>query len=181
MIKEFRSYVGNRILGWFLTHPTRHLSMNELARELGVSVGSVKRYADLLVHDDLVTLTQAGTAHLLSLNNDEPVVRELKRSCMVLLLRENGITGIAPNAISLALYGSITTGTYDEKSDIDILIIGDEGEVLFDRVPAIEQEIGYELQVTVVPYHRWEEKKRTGDTFTTSVLARHILLAGVEL
>lgn len=118
---------------------------------------------------------------LLSLNNDDPVVRELKRSGMVLLLREQGVTDLAPNATSLAVYGSSASGTYDEKSDIDILIIGEEQEVVFDRVPAIEKETGHELQVTVIPYYRWEEKKRSGDRFAASILAHHVLLAGADL
>lgn len=61
MIKEFRSFVGNRILGWFLMHPTAQRSINQLARELGVSPSSVKRYADLLVRDGFITVTLAGT------------------------------------------------------------------------------------------------------------------------
>jgi hypothetical protein len=181
MIGEFRKFVGNRILAWFLTHPTTTLGINPLARELGISPGSMKRYADLLEENGLITVTRAGTAHLLSLNNDDLIVRELKRSCMALLLREAGISGIAPSCISLAVYGSVATGTHDERSDIDVLVIGDEGGVAFDRIPAIETKMGHEVRVTILSYFQWEELKRQGDSFAANVLARHILFAGAEL
>ena len=181
MIGEFQKFVGNQILAWFLTHPTTTLGINPLARELWISPGSMTRYADLLEKDGFLTVTRAGTAHLLSLNNDDPIVRELKRCCMALLLKEAGITGIAPGCISLAVYGSVATGTHDERSDIDVLVIGEEGDVAFDRIPGIEHTMGHEVQVTVLPYFRWEELKRQGDSFAANVLARHILLAGAEL
>jgi predicted nucleotidyltransferase len=180
MIGEFQKFVGNRILAWFLTHPTTTLGINPLARELGISPGSMKRYADLLEEDGFLTVTRAGTAHLLSLNNDDPIVRELKRCCMALLLREAGITGIAPGCISLSVYGSVATGTHDERSDIDVLVIGEEGDMAFDRIQGIEHTMGHEVQVTVLPYFRWEELKRQGDSFAANVLACHILFAGAE-
>ncbi|MDI9633251.1 MAG: nucleotidyltransferase domain-containing protein [Methanolinea sp.] len=102
-------------------HPSSKPNINELARELEVSPGSVKRYVDIFVTDGILSVSRVGTSHLLSLNNDDTIVKELKRVYMALLLREAGITRIAENAISLAAYGSIARGSYDERSDIDIL------------------------------------------------------------
>jgi len=81
----------------------------------------------------------------------------------------------------LALYGSGARGTYDENSDIDLLVIGEESCVRYDAVQAIEEELGFELQVTAIPYYRWEPMKESGDAFARSVIRDHILLAGVCL
>jgi predicted nucleotidyltransferase len=181
MLREFETFVGFRILAWFLTHPTGEIHIKKLARELGVSPGSVKSYADAFERDGLLTATRLGTARILSLDNDSFAARELKRACMALLLIRAGIEEIATESISVAIYGSTAAGTFDEQSDIDILIIGDESQVDHDRVPALEAETGREVQLTVVPYYRWEQMKEEGDPFVTSVLQNHMLVRGARL
>ena len=181
MFREFEKFVGFRVLAWFLTHPTGEIHINKLAREIGVSPGSVKSYADAFERDGLLTVTRLGTARLLSLDNDSFAARELKRACMALLLIRAGIEEIAPESIAVAIYGSTAAGTFDEQSDIDILIIGDESQVDHDRVPALEAETDREVQLTVVPYYRWEQMKEEGDPFVTSVLQNHMLVRGARL
>lgn len=181
MFQEFERFVGFRVLAWFLTHPTGEIHINKLARELGVSPGSVKAYADAFERDGLITVTRLGTARLLSLDNDSFAVRELKRACMALLLARAGIEDLAPESIAVAVYGSTAAGTFDEQSDIDILIIGDEIQVDHGRLPALETETDREVQVTVVPYYRWERMKEDKDPFVASVLQNHMLVGGARL
>jgi uncharacterized protein len=181
MIDEFSKFVGNKILGWFLSHPTTSVSLNELARELEVSPGSVKRFSDLFYREHIVDMKKIGTAHMLTLNNSSHIVKELKKTFMVLKLWEGKLGELAPNAISLVVYGSTALGNFDEKSDIDILVIGTEKEVDYTLVPEIETKVGHELQVTVIPYYEWESRKENGDPFVLSVLTKHILLEGEEL
>lgn len=181
MFREFEKFVGFRVLAWFLTHPTGEIHINKLAREIGVSPASVKAYADAFERDGLITVTRLGTARLLSLDNDSFAVRELKRACMALLLARAGIEDLAPESIAVAVYGSTAAGTFDERSDIDILIIGDESQVDHGRVPALEAETDREVQLTVVPYYRWERMKEEGDPFVASVLQNHMLVRGTRL
>lgn len=174
-LREFETFVGFRVLAWLLTHPTGEIHINKLAREIGVSPGSVKAYADGFERDGLIT------TRLLSLDNDSFAVRELKRACMALLLVRAGIEDLAPESIAVAVYGSTAAGTFDEGSDIDILIIGGGSQVDHGRVPALEAETDREVQVTVVPYYRWEQMKEEGDPFAASVLQNHMLVRGTRL
>ena len=181
MFREFEKFVGFRILAWFLTHPTGEIHINKLAREIGVSPGSVKSYADAFERDGLLTVTQIGTARLLALDNDSLAARELKRAYTVLLLVRAGIEEIAPGSITVAVYGSTALGTFDEQSDIDILVIGDESQIDHGRVLALEAATGREAQVTTVPYYRWEQMKEENDPFVAGVLQNHILVSGAAL
>ena len=61
------------------------------------------------------------------------------------------------------------------------LIIGDESQVDHGRVPALEAEADREVQLTVVPYYRWEQMKEEGDPFVASVLQNHMLVRGARL
>ncbi|MGB9939527.1 nucleotidyltransferase domain-containing protein [Methanosarcina sp.] len=178
---EFSKCVGNKILGWFLSHPASSININELARELEVSPGSVNRFTDLFYREHLVDMKKIGTAHMFTLKDSSYVVKELKKTFMVLKLWKGKLEELAPNAISLAVYGSTASGCFDEKSDIDILVIGAEQDVNYTFVPEIETEVGHELQVTVIPYYEWESRKENGDPFVLGVLARYILFAGEEL
>ncbi len=172
MFREFEKFVGFRVLAWFLTHPTGEIHISELAREIGVSPGSVKLYADAFERDRLLTSMHLGTARFFSLDNDSFATRELKRICAILLLARAGIEDLAPESIAVAIYGSTAAGTFDEQSDIDILIIGDESRVDHDRVAVLEAETDREVQLTIVPYYRWEEMKEGGDPFVASVFAK---------
>jgi uncharacterized protein len=72
-------------------------------------------------------------------------------------------------------------GNFDERSDIDVLVIGTEQDVDYTLVPEIKVKVRHELQVTVIPYFEWESRKEKGDPFVLSVLTKHILFAGAEL
>lgn len=211
MISEFSIFAGNRVLGWLLSHPSSAPGINELARNAGVSPASAKQYVDILLRDGIVSKQKAGTAHLISLKNEYVVVREMKRAFLVARLMEGGAAegidttvendscarsapgvsesispdipsrGIAPGCSSLAVYGSGARGTYDEESDIDLLVIGEESCVSYEAVQAAEEALGFELQVTVISWYRWEALKESGDIFTRNVICDHILLGGVSL
>ncbi|MCK4269840.1 MAG: nucleotidyltransferase domain-containing protein [Methanogenium sp.] len=186
MIADYSVFTGNRILGWFLLHPSERQSINQLARTLSISPGSVKNYADVLEAGGVLCRERAGTAHLLSLRNENPVVTAMKRAAILLVISEAGVTKLLPGAISIALYGSMASGQYDGESDIDLLVLSNaatatSAAVQSDIVAAIEEETGFELQVTVLPWHEWEVMKEQGDPFAVNVLAGHVLLAGATL
>lgn len=220
MIPEFNTFAGNKILQWLLMNPDSRFHINELARELGISPSTVLRYANVFQEAGIVTIEKTGTAHQIILSNEKPVVKELKKCAILLLLNEYGIEEIAgdstdrsgemseeiigrnetnvvaengestyavsghrgsPNIISVALYGSAASGTFNDASDLDILIIGEADHVDKDKILSIQEKIGKPIQLTVIPWHRFERKKKEGDPFIKSVLENHILLFGAEL
>jgi predicted nucleotidyltransferase/DNA-binding transcriptional ArsR family regulator len=225
MIPEFNTFAGNKILQWLLTNPDSRFHINELARELGISPSTVLRYANVFQEAGIVTIEKTGTAHQIILKNEKPVVKELKKCAILLLLNEYGIEEIAGdrreltedmsdeitgrneindvsenfvsendestyavsghegslNVMSVALYGSAASGTFNDTSDLDILVIGEADHVDKDTILAIQKKIGRPIQLTVIPWYRFERKKKEGDPFVQSVLENHILLFGAEL
>lgn len=208
MIPEFNTFAGNKILQWLLMNPDSRIHINELARELNISPSTVLRYATVFRKAGIVSIEKTGTAHQIILCNEKPVVKELKKCAILLLLNEYGIEKIAgrkdtnvvaengestyavsghksslesPNILSVALYGSASSGTFNDESDLDILIIGEADHVNTDKILSIQEKIGRPIQLTVIPWHRFERKKKEGDPFVQSVLENHILLFGAEL
>ncbi|WP_421908532.1 nucleotidyltransferase domain-containing protein [Methanolacinia petrolearia] len=181
MIPEFNKFAGNKILGWLLMNPDANIGINELARELGASPATVMRYSNIFSDTGLVTIEKAGTAHLIRLNNSKPVVIELKKCVVLLLLNDYGIYDIAGEAVSIALYGSAASGKFTGASDLDIMVIGEEDQVDRDKVLEIQEKIGREIQLTVIPWHKFERMKKENDPFIINVIKDHLLLSGAEL
>jgi uncharacterized protein len=173
--------LGFRVMEFFLTHPTLEIHLNELARRLEISPASVKTHCDELSNDKIISEKQTGNLRLFRLNREDFGVRAIMRAYHLLLLKKLGIEDVAQGCISLAIYGSMAFGNMDERSDLDILVIGDDKYSDRDGVLKLEARLGREVQLTVLPYFQWEKMKREGDKFSESVLRNHVLVKGAEL
>ncbi len=180
MVEAFRKFVGFRVLEHFLRNPSKEIHLRELARVLKISPRSAKIYCDLFEGEGIITTERMGNLRIFRLNRDSFIVRELTRAYYLLLLKECGIEGVC-RGCSLAVYGSFASGEVDERSDLDILVVGDEGGVNYDLLREIEEKMGRRVQLTVIPFHRWELMKREGDEFAESVLRKHVLIRGAPL
>jgi hypothetical protein len=181
MLADFRKFVGWKILEHFLQHPTQKKYLNELAKELDVSPRSVKIYCDLFEKDGIITREITGNVHHFSTNNNHYRVREMKRAYIANLLAEHNIETSPQTCISFALYGSHASGTYDEKSDLDLLLIGDERYINKDKLLKLQQKLNKEIQLTTLSLTQWETRKKNEDPFTKTILRNHLLLAGAPL
>jgi predicted nucleotidyltransferase len=94
----------------------------------------------------------------------------MRKTYSLLLLFESGITDITENITSIALYGSFESGTFDDKSDIDILILSHNKELNSNIILQIENNFNRELQATIIPYYKWESMKAKKHDSAISVL-----------
>ncbi len=131
--------------------------------------------------EGLILESSKGNLRLFKLNRDDFAVRELMRAYNLLKLKHLGIEHLAEGSTSLAIYGSFARGDIDERSDLDLLVIGEDGSVDRDRVLELQDALNREVQLTLLPYYRWETMKKDGDKFAESVLKKHVLVSGVEL
>jgi len=181
MLTSFRKFVGFKILEYFLNNPTEKIYLKELAKKLDVSPRSVKIYCDLFEKKEIIKREIKGNMHLFSTNNDNFCVREMKRAYISVILEEANIEKIADNSISIAIYGSYASGNYDEKSDLDLLVIGEGRDIKRDMIVNIMEKIDKEIQLTIIPTIKWEKMKREDDPFVKNIIKNHILVKGAEL
>lgn len=178
---RLKNFVGFKVLEFFLTHPSGEIHLNELARNLEIARGSAKSYCDAFVDEGLILESSKGNLRLFRLNRDDFAVREMTKAYYLLKLKHLGIDHLAEDCTSLAIYGSFARGDIDERSDLDLLVIGKESNLDRDKVLKLQDALGREVQLTLLPYYRWETMKKEGDRFTESVLRKHVLVSGVEL
>jgi len=180
MINEFRKFVGFKILEYFLLNPTKKTYIKELAKKLNVSPASIINYCNIFKKEGLIKKEIKGNLHLYYTNNDNFRVRELKKAIFLNILGELGIEKISDDYTSIIIYGSHASGNFDEISDIDLLIIGDENKVNKDLVLKIMKKVGKEIQLNIIPMIKWEKMKKEDDAFVKSVIKNHVLIKGVE-
>ena len=181
MFTCFRKFVGFKILEYFLRYPSEKTYLKELAKKLQISPRSVKIYCDLFEKEGLIKREIIGNMHIFTTNNDNFRVREMKRAYFLNLLGEMNIENIAKDCASIAVYGSYASGNYDDKSDIDILIIGNKKNVKRELVVNIMKKIDKEIQLNVIPIIKWEKMKKDKDHFVKNIIRNHVLIKGVEL
>jgi len=181
MLLDFRKFVGCKILEYFLSHPTQKKYLNELAKELAVSPRSIKIYCDLFEKDGIIKREITGNVHLFSTNNNHYRVQEMKRAYIANLLAEHHIETIQQTCISFAVYGSHASGLNDERSDLDLLIIGDEHQINKDSILTLQKTLDKEIQLTILSLIQWETMKKNDDPFAKAILRNHLLLVGAPL
>jgi hypothetical protein len=181
ILEHFKKFTGFKVLEYFILHPTYDIHLKELSRTLKISPGSAKLYCDLFESEGILISRRKGNLRLFRLNNENFVVKEIKKTYYLLLLKEEGIQDICKKCNSLAIYGSFASGEFDEKSDLDILVIGSKEDVNYTLLHKIEEKVGIRFQLTILPFYKWEKMKEERDPFTESVIRKHVLIKGAPL
>ncbi len=185
LIELFEKYVDWKILAYFLEHSTSSIYVKELSRILDISPGSASSSLKRFKKWGLVEKEERGQTHLYKLNNELVVVRELKITFMLMQLQEIGFVDrllkIDDNIISIALYGSYATGEYDEKSDLDLLLISPLKLDLNEFIEHIEKKLKRVVSIEIFSLSQWNKLKERADPFYNNVVMNNILLYGGEL
>jgi len=181
MLTEFKKFAGFKILIYFLFNSDLEIHIKELARKLKISPSTAKYYCDFLKKENILEKDKKGNMVIFSLNNSSMYVKELKKTYTLIYLKDLGIETLNKKHMSIAVYGSYSSGEFNEKSDLDILIIGKKKEVNKDLVLKLEKKFEKEIQLTILSYYEWEKMKKNKDAFALEVLSNHILIKGVEL
>jgi len=181
------SKVQRCVLGLLYGNPDRSFYANELFRLAGSGTGAVMRELAKLADSGLVTVNKIGNQKHYQANRDAPIFEELrgivlKTFGMAHVLRQ----GLLPfsNKIAVAfIYGSVAKGTDTAKSDIDVMVIGDDlayPEVYSALMP-VEQQLGRKINPSIYSNEDVQLKLKKGNAFLTRIMTQpKIFLIGSE-
>lgn len=186
MIELFKKYIKWKILVHFLANPNSSFHIKELARILDVSPASVSSAVKSFEEDGLLVKEEKGLAHLYRLNSDHSVVAPLKKAYGIAFVLSSKpkerFFEVDQNIISLAFFGSYADGSFDDKSDVDFLIVTPtKKEKLINAVKRLEDELGKEISISVFRLSEWRSMAKKEDAFYKRVVENHILLYGSGL
>jgi predicted nucleotidyltransferase/biotin operon repressor len=186
MIESFNRYMDLKVLGYFLLNPKKPVHIKALARLLGISPMSVSHAVKHFEEKGYLVKEEKGLAYYYHLNVHDPVIEPMKKAIgrdFILSVRpQDMFLSADPNIISLALYGSYANGTFDEDSDVDLLVVtASKKEKLLDVIMELEDRLGKEVNVSVYNLSAWLGLAKKSDAFYKNVVDNHVLLYGADI
>lgn len=155
-----------KVLAFFLAHPSQYFYGSEISRKLGVSIGQTSKILKDLLKAGVVEKERRGKTELYRSIADSPVLKAYK----VL----NTIVSIAPlidelkkASKKIVFFGSCAKGVNIEESDLDLLIVS-SNENLKDAIeryiPA--EHCGFsEIKVVIKKPSEWAALEDKDPTF----------------
>lgn len=133
-----------KIISILLNNPYKEFKEIELIRKSDVGKGTGASTINRLSSFDVIKIKKIGKTKTILLNTINPITFSLRQTFdyyKFLLLPESKISAILSfkekiysNSKAIVLFGSLVAGTYNEKSDIDLLVITDnEKQINKDR------------------------------------------------
>jgi len=181
------SKVQQRVLALIFGHPERSFYTSEIVRSVHSGTGAVERELSRLQSSGLVSVERIGNRKHYQANRESPIFEELQS----LVVKTLGLTEpirkmLEPysNKIKTAfVYGSVAKGTDTARSDIDLMVTGDELNYseLYAALQNAENLLRRKVSPTFLSPEDWRRKASQKGSFVNKVGAQpKIFIIGSE-
>jgi len=161
--KLFTSKTRIKLLELLLFNPQKEFHIRQISRMIGISAPYIAKELKNLKEINLIIEFRKGNLKLFKINKKAPIFEEIKR---IFLKTESFGEILIKNLKNLdvkyaLIYGSFASGKESEKSDIDLLIIGDVNEEkVLEVIRSLELKTGREVNYILWNSKEFEEKIR---------------------
>ena len=167
-----------RVLGLLYGKPEQSFYLNELVRLAGMGKGAVSRELTKLTAAGLLTVVRQGNQSHYQANAENPIFSELK----AIIQKTFGVVGVLQMALATLLpqlelafvYGSVAKGREHAKSDIDVLLVGDDlsYEQVMTLLEYAEQQLGRTINPTLYDPQEYKTRMEAKQSFITRIMAQ---------
>jgi len=172
------SKVQQRVLALIFGNPERSFYTLEIVRNLNSGRGAVERELARLEQSGLVSIERIGNQKHYRANRGSPIFDELRGIVIKTVgLAEPLRQSLAPylDKIRAAfVYGSVAKGTDTARSDIDLMVIGDDltyGD-LYAALQKAEKVLHRTVNPTFLSFDDWQRKLVTKDSVIAKIDAQ---------
>jgi predicted nucleotidyltransferase len=161
--KLFTSKTRIKLLELLLFNPQKEFHIRQISRMIGISAPYIAKELKNLKEINLIIEFRKGNLKLFKINKKAPIFEEIKR---IFLKTESFGEILIKNLKNLdvkyaLIYGSFASGKESEKSDIDLLIIGEVNEEkILEVIRSLELKTGREVNYILWNSKEFEEKIR---------------------
>lgn len=182
----FDSNVDLKILALFLKRSDSRFYVKQLAKELKISPSSASIGLKRLCGQGFLSRSHEGKEIYYSLMKNKPLNAHFGMAHLLYMLEQFSLVGglleIDSQLVSVAIYGSVARGNYDENSDVDILILGKKSKEEFMPIlRKLGEVLGKEVVPTIMSPAEWMKLAGRKDKFYQELIKAHILLYGSRL
>lgn len=183
--KLFSSKVRIELLNTFFLHPGKSFYLRELERITGEDYKNVSTELKNLESIGLLTSSKSGNLKYFHVNPGFLIYSELKS----IFFKVRGAPGLLKQVLSdnldikyAFIYGSFAAGTENDKSDIDLMVVGKIPlENLLKRLREPEKVLGREINPSLFPISEMKQRLKDRDPFIDRVVDEpKIMLIGDE-
>jgi len=154
-----------KILSFFFRNQTKEFSQIELLKKIKIAKATMIKWLSVLINEDILFMKKIGATNLYRLNNDETLVKQLK---ILFTLSELGVLKDLSKKYEsdFYVYGSSARGENVEKSDIDLLIIGNlDKSLVMKEIKDISERINGEIKPQIFSKQDWSMMARKDPAF----------------
>ncbi|HEX4080570.1 MAG TPA: nucleotidyltransferase domain-containing protein [Rhizomicrobium sp.] len=181
------SNVQLKVLALIFTHPDRSFYTRQIVNTLNSGTGAVARELTRLERSGLVLVEKIGNQKHYRANCDAAIFPELQS----ILRKTVGLhdplkSALAPflDRIKAAfVYGSVASGKDTARSDIDLLVIGDDLTYsdIFGGVQEAEKTLARRINPNILDTASWKKRQAGKNHFVSSIIdAPKIFIVGSE-
>jgi len=172
------------VLAVLYGHVGESFYLRQLARRAEIALGPVQREIRQLVDAGLVKKENLGKQTLFSANQASPVFAEIKS----LVAKTVGMHDVLVEALSplrrrinLAfVYGSVARSSETERSDVDLMIVGNvDFSTVVERLAGAQKTLNREINPTVYSAQEFASKLQ-GNFLKTVLTEKKLFLIGDE-
>lgn len=166
-----------KVLGLLFAHPDTSYYLNEIVRLAGMGKGTIKRELEKMSSTGLLTLKRVGNQTHYQASPQSPIYNEL-----VSISRKTfGLADVVRQALRANetiqhafIYGSIAIKEDTAKSDIDLMIIGDDLAYtdLMNLLIPIEKELQRPINPSIYSLEEFKQKLEQKNSFIARVMQR---------
>jgi predicted nucleotidyltransferase len=185
MHKLFSSKVRIELLNTFFLHPEKSFYLRELERITGEDYKNVSTELKNLESLGLLASRKSGNLKYFQVNSGFLIYPELKS----IFFKVRGAPGLLKQALSddkdveyAFIYGSFAAGTENDKSDIDLMVVGEMAlETLLKRLREPEKLLGRDINPSLFQISEMKQRMKDQDPFIGRLIAEpKIMLIGNE-
>jgi len=171
------SKVQQRVLALIFGQPERSFYTSEIKRNVNSGTGAVERELSRLQRSGLVSIERIGNQKHYRANRQSPIFAELHSLVIkTVALTEPLRKSVEPYSDKIKaafVYGSVAKGTDTARSDIDLLVIGDELSYseLYAALQNVENALGRKVSPTFLSPKDWRRKASDRGSFISKVNA----------
>jgi predicted nucleotidyltransferase len=169
------SKVQQRVLALIFGQPERSFYMSEIMRNVRSGAGAVERELSRLQRSGLVSVERIGNQKHFRANHQSPIFAELQSIVIktVALTEPLGkaLEPYSDKIIAAFVYGSVAKGTDTARSDIDLMVIGDELNYseLYAALLNVETALARKVSPTFLSSKDWRRKASDKGSFISKV------------
>ena len=170
-----------RVFRWLFGQPERSYHLNELRRLTGLGSASLQRELGKLAAAGLVRSEKVGNLRRFQANTESPVYEELaaltRKTLGAQPLLQEALEPIKEKLDLAFIYGSIAKGTDTAKSDVDVMVVGNDlllSDVLKLLLP-VQSQLGRKINPTLYTPAEYKRRRAQKDSFLNRVLAQPVI------